>query len=334
MQQESTLGRTLWIGVLVLLVCYVAADLARSPFLAQRGAAAVRAPQLTLWITGPEAGGEAEIVARQAAAGLELENHSAVVKRLDGGSSHAVAEFLSQPPQLRGADLLVLTSSTLADLAHDREDRLVPGAAEQAVLAQALLRRSTPIRALTADRLAIAVNPQSQIDGTTDLLSAMRSAPWERLFAIADDSWSRVQLAALVERAGVSGEARFRVFSSGEEAARAVGDGTAETALVTRGALLGETARGNLRRLAWPVGGWAPRTWIALVAPPGLATSRAAKLRHTVDRLLADPTWRAQQRRAGREPLAADRPSLPALLATGSARAAQLERLADRVERR
>ncbi|HVY77497.1 MAG TPA: hypothetical protein VG898_03225 [Solirubrobacterales bacterium] len=330
MQQESTLGRTLWIAILVLLVCYVAADFARSPFFAQRGAAAVQAPQLTLWITGPEAGGEAEIVARQAAAGFELSGHSTVVKRLDGGSSHAVAEFLSQPRRRRSADLLVLTNSTLADLAHDRLDHLVPGAAEQAVLAQALLRRSTPIRALTADRLVVAVNPQAQIDGTTDLLEAMRSAPWDRLFAIADDSWSRVQLAALVERAGVDGEARFRIFGSGEEAGRAVGEGTAETALITRGALL---AGANLRRLAWPVAGRVPRTWVALVALPGLPAARAAKLRRIVDQLLADRSWRVQQRRAGREPFGAASGSLPALLLSGATRAARLERLADRVER-
>src|SRR5664279_3668649 len=196
MQRESRLARVLWITLVVLLGGYVVADFVRSPFVASRGSAAVRAAALTLWTPAAEAGGETGAAVRDAAAGLELDGLTVATKTISGGSSEAIAEFLARPPHGDGIPVLVLSSATFADIAHDRHDRLDPGA----------------------------------------FLSALRSAPSAQLFGISDDTWSRDELAALVNRAGVDGQVPFSVFQSGAAAAQAVETGDAAAVLAPRGA--------------------------------------------------------------------------------------------------
>lgn len=331
MQRESRLGRALWIGLLVVLVAYVAADFARSPFVAPNGSAAVRPPRLTLWTAAGESGGETGAVLQQTAAALELAGHSTVVKTLPGGSSEAIADFFSQTPSEHGTDLLVVTSTTVADLAHDRRDRLVPGAAEVAALAREMLRPAQPIGVLETDPLALAVSRYSPIADTESLLAAMRSDPDRRLFGIADDTWSRVQLAALLERAGVNGHVRFSAFQSGADAGQALETGGANTVLATRGALAEDLREGKLRELNWPTG-WseAPRAWVAVVARPGLPAERVAHLRRWLGALQGDRRWRVLLQSAGRHP-GGDRQQLAELL-RNPAPADRLERLAQRIE--
>jgi tripartite-type tricarboxylate transporter receptor subunit TctC len=333
MHGESRLGRALWIGLLVVLVAYVAADFARSPFVAPNGSAAVRPPKLTLWTPAGESGGETGAVLQQTAAALELAGHSTAVKTLPGGSSEAIGDFFSQTPSDQGTDLLVVTSTTVADLAHDRRDRLVPGAAEAAALARAMLRPVQPIGVLETDPLTLAVSRYSPIAGTDSLLAAMRSDPGSRLFGIADDTWSRVQLAALLERAGVNGHVRFSVFQSGAEAGQALETGAANTVLATRGALAEDLSEGSLRELEWPMGrSEAPRAWVAVVARPDLPAERVARLRRWFAALANDRRWRVLLRSAGRHP-GGDRRQLAELL-RNPAPADRLERLAQLVARR
>lgn len=335
MQRESTLGRVLWITVLVVLGGYVVSDFVRSPFLAPSGSAAVRPAELTLWVPGGDAGHETELVAREAAAGLFFEGHSVAVKSLSGGSSQVVARFLSHPRADGGDNLLVLSSATLADLARDRRDRLIPGAAEHAALAQQLLGRAVPLGILASEPLALAVASNSRIEDSTELLAAMRSRPGQRLFGIADDTWSRVQLAALVERAGVNGHIRFSVFQSGGEAAQALTTVGANTALATRGSLQEDARGGRLRELAWPFdGGHAPRAWTAVIGRPGLSRIDTARLREWIAALTANRRWKQLQRRAGRRPGGATGTRLARLLRAGSTEADRLELLSQRVERR
>ena len=334
MQRESTLGRALWIAIVVLLLGYVVADFVRSPFLAPSGSAAVRPANLTLWTASAESGGETGTVLRDAAAALELGGHSTVVKSLSGGSAQAVIEFFSQTPSSRGADLLVITSSTLADLAHDRRDRLVPGASEQAALAREMLRRAQPVGLLESDPLALAVSSNSPIQSGPELTDSMYSKPWEQLVAIADDTWSRVELAALVNRAGVNGHIRFSVFQSGAEAGQAIEIGAANSVVATRGAIHDDVARGLLRELDWPFSdGRAPRAWVALVARPDQANATLLRLRSWVAELRRDRHWRAQLSRAGRFAGGPETERLLELLHS-PAKADRLERLAQRVERR
>lgn len=331
MQRESRLGRALWITLLVLLGGYVVSDFVRTPFLAPSGSAAVRPAQVTLWVPEGGAGDEASPIVVRAAAALELEGHTTSVKSIRGGSSEAVADFLSHPPE-PGANLLVVTSATLADLAHDRRERLVPGAAEEAALAQELLRRAGPVGMLESAPLTIGVAPSSPLQSPRQVLAAIRSAPEQQLVAIADDTWSRVQLAALVQRAGVDGNVRFSVFQSGTEAAQAVESGRATMMLGTRGALRTEVRQGRLRELAWPFGAeHAPRFWVALVAAPALSPSRATQLRSWVAKLRTDRGWLARLREAGATPGIAGQ-DLAGLLRRDTLAANRLELLSRQIE--
>lgn len=331
MRRESRLGRALWIGLLIVLGGYVVADFVRSPFLAPSGSAAVRAAQITLWAPAGEAGGDTGAVVQGSAASLELSGHPTVVKTVSGGSSQAVARFLSQPPHDGSADLLVISSATVADLAHDGHDRLVPGAAEEAAVALELLRRAIPMGLIESDPLTIAVDADSPIASPAQLLSVLRGSPSEQLVGIADDTWSRVELASLVDRAGVDGNVRFSIFQSGTEAGRAVGTTGADIALGTRGALREGLSSGQLRTVEWPFDqGRAPRFWVALVAPPGLPHAKLVKLRGWIAGLPVTTTEAPRDVSAGTDPSGA---RLAGLLRDDLARADRLELLSQRVER-
>jgi len=325
----------LWLALLVLLCGYVVADFVRSPFVASSGSAAVRPAQLTLWVVGAEAGGDAGTVAQQAAASLELAGHTTVVKSLDGGTSQAVADFLARRSGSDGANLLVVTGATLADLAHDRADRLVPGASEQAAVAQALLARAEPVGALASSPLALGVPAGSTVDSGPSLLAAMRTTPWDRLVAIADDTWSRVQLAALVAHVGVSGHTRFSVFPSAADAVQGAEIGEANMVMASRGAVRGEARSGQLRTIPWPHdAGPTPRDWVALVSAPSAAPESLAASSSWIGTLSRDTSWHRALRREGRDPLVAQGRQLTALLRGWSDQAARLERLSQLVESR
>jgi hypothetical protein len=330
-QRESRLGRALWIAIVVVLGGYVVTDFVRSPFLAPSGSAAVRGPAVTLWAPAAEYGGETGVVLDRGAAALELNGHPTAVKSLSGGTAQAVIDFFSGYSG-SGGDLLVVTSTTLADLAHDRHDLLVPGAAEQAAIARELLRRAEPVGMLESEPYSLAVGRESAIRSGSGLLAALARSPRRQLFAIEDDTFSRDQLAALVDRAGVDGEVHFGVFQSAAEAGGAIASGTANVVLAPRGALREEVAAGRLRELAWPLRGAPPRTWIALVARPHLPAHRLAHLRRWVRALSGDRRWAAQLRREGRSPASPGTRRLAGLLAD-TGRADRLERLAQSVER-
>jgi tripartite-type tricarboxylate transporter receptor subunit TctC len=263
--------------LLVLLLGYVVADFVHNPFIAPTGSAAVPVPRVTLWVAGSVAGGDAALVARDTAAALQLRGTTTAVETLSGGSSQAVADFFTARGP--GIPLLVVTNVTLADLAGDRADGLVPGAGMQAAVAQQLLRAAVPIGLLSTDALELGVPQRSPIRQPAQLLAAMRAAPAARLFGLPDDTWSRDELAALVQAAGVPGRTRFAAYPSGAEAVQALARGEVDTVLATRGALRAE----GVRRLAWPFGGAnAPRAWVALVAPPWLPRAEIATLRHAI----------------------------------------------------
>jgi tripartite-type tricarboxylate transporter receptor subunit TctC len=326
MKRESRLGRALWLVLLILLGGYVAADFVRSPFSAPRGAAAVRRAAVTIWAPAGEATDESGAVLSQAAAGLELGGHPTVVKTIPGGSTRALISFLSRRRPERG-QLLAISSTTLADLAHDRRETLVPGAAEEAALARALLRHSRPVGMLASAPLEVAVDRSSAIRNGSELVATLAAEPGELLFGIDDDTFTRDQLAAFVEGAGVNGEVRFSVLQSASEAGQAISGGSAETVLAGRPALHGQ----HLRTLGWPIPDPQPHAWVALVARPSVSSADLAKVRSWVDTLQTEPIWRAHLRAEGRDP--ADPGTHPlASLIRHSAPVDHLEQVAERIE--
>ncbi len=331
MKRESRLGRVLWLVLLVLLGGYVVADFVRSPFSAPRGAAAVRPAAVTIWTPAGDASDESGTVLRGAAAGLELAGHQAVVKSIPGGSAEAVISFLSQRSPGHGA-LLAISSGTLADLAHDRRETLVPGAAEEAALARALLRRAKPVGMLASTPLQLAVGRDSPIHSGQELVADLIAAPGDQLIGIDDDTFSRDQLAALVEGAGIDGEVHFTVFQSGAGAAAAIESGAAETVLAGRPALRADLHHGRIREFGWPLPGPAPRSWVAVVARPDIGATELRELRGWIAGLQVEPRWRAILRGEGRRPADPGTKELASLI-HHTAPADRLEEIAQRVER-
>ncbi len=327
MKRESRLGRALWLALLILLAGYVVADFVRSPFSAPQGAAAVRGAAVTIWAPAGEAGEESGAVLTGVAAGLDLADHPTVVKSIPGGSARALISFLSRRHDGQGR-LLAITSTTLADLAHDRHEMLVPGAAEEAALARALLRRAKPIGMLASNPVELAVEGGSPIRNGPELVASLLAAPDEQLFGIDDDTFSRDQLAAFVADAGVDGEVHFNVFHSGSAAARATAAGSGGAVLAGRPALRGE----RLHRLGWPLSTPQPRAWVALLAGSEVAATELGNLRAWIADLQRDPHWRANLRDEGRVPAAAGTRSLARVI-RHTAPADHLERVAQRVER-
>jgi tripartite-type tricarboxylate transporter receptor subunit TctC len=325
MKRESRLGRVLWLVLLVLVGGYVVADFVRSPFSAPRGAAAVRPATVTIWAPAGEAGDESGPVLKEAAADLELGGHPTIIKTVPGGSARALISFLSRPHP--GGRLLAITSTTLADLAHDRREMLVPGAAEEAALARALLRRSKPVGMLSVAPLELAVEPNSPIRSGSELLASLAGDPSEQLIGIDDDTFSRDQLAALVAGAGVDGEVHFNVFQSPADAEQALASGSTHTILAGSPALRDT----HLRRIGWPLPGPRPHAWVALVAPPQMGTAALDTLRGWIGKLQHDPEWRAHLRADGRHAAAPGERTLARLIRHAAA-ADRLERLAEHVE--
>jgi tripartite-type tricarboxylate transporter receptor subunit TctC len=327
MKRESRLGRALWLVLLVLLGGYVVADFVRSPFSAPRGAAAVRPAAVTIWAPAGEAGDESGPVLGGAAAGLELGGHRAVIKSIPGGSARALISFLSRHRE-GGGQVLAITSTTLADLAHDRHETLVPGVAEEAALARALLRRSRPIGMLASEPLELAVDKRSAILNGSELVASLAAAPEEQLFGIDDDTFSRDQLAAFVEGAGVDGEVHFSLFPAAGDAGQAITTGAAEMVLAGRPSL----RHAHLRELGWPLSTPQPRAWVGLVAPSSITASELADLRDWVADLQTERHWRAHLRAEGRSPADPGTHTLARLI-RHTAPSDRLERLAERVER-
>ena len=331
-KRESRLGRVLWLVLLVLLGGYVVADFVRSPFSAPRGAAAVRPAAVTIWTPAADAGDESGAVLHGAAAGLELGGRDAVVKSIPGGSAEALISFLSRRRPGHGA-LLAISSGTLADLAHDRRETLVPGAAEEAALARALLRRAKPVGILASAPLRLAVDSNSPLRSGAELVADLIAAPGDQLFGIDDDTFSRDQLAALVEGAGIDGEVHFTVFQSGAGVATAIESGAAQTVLAGRPALRADAHHGRIREFGWPLPGPAPRSWVAVVARPDTGATELRQLREWVGALQVEPRWRAIMRGEGRRPGAPGTREVASLI-RHTAPADRLEEIAQRVERR
>jgi hypothetical protein len=181
---------------------------------------------------------------------------------------------------------------------------------------------------LSSNPLELAVERGSPIRDGSELVAALAAAPEELLFGIDDDTFSRDQLAAFVQGAGVDGEVHFSVFRTADEANQAIATGAAEAVLVGRPAL--DDPR--LHILGWPLPTPQPRAWVGLVARPSIGAAELADLRAWLARLQTDRHWRSHLRAEGRRPADPGTRAL-ARLVRHTAPADRLERVAERVER-
>jgi tripartite-type tricarboxylate transporter receptor subunit TctC len=323
----------LWPALLLVLLAHAVSDVLHHPFLGDTGDAAIVDAHLTLWVPGTEAGGPSEAVAREAAASLQLTGRPATIKLLrTGGAAGAVGRFLGPGSNARPADLLVVSSATVADLARGRSDTLFGDQAVEAADAVALLRRARPLAILAQDTLQLAVRTRSRLRDGAQLTAELRRDPRSHLLAIEGDAWTKVQLGRLVQRAGVAGRVPYRAYPSGGEAALGLESGDADVVLAPSSELRAEVATGRLRVLRWPSrDGVAPRAWTAVLEAPRLRPGQHERLADELGRLADDPHWRALLRSAGRAVPTVAPPR--AFLAERLADAAWLQRATAHVER-
>jgi len=322
----------LWAIVLTIVVLIVVVSYAQQALSSSDDEAVGFGPSLTLWVAGAQSGGQTVSVATQAASCWELHGHSTTVGVLPGGSATAVAEFLDG---VRGKpdELLLITSTTLADIAHDQRDPLLGDESrERAERAEQMLSAAAPIAILASDPLTLTVAAHSPIHNTDELFERIRHFSSRPLLDVAADSWLRGNLAALVEQAGVQGVVPYGVFGSSREAiANVAGDGE-EVGLTPYSAVRADLQSGRLREIRWP-GGRPPRTWMAILAPAGLAREEIAALRRQARGLCAGGAWAEVLRTDGLHPVLPGAVGLGSFVPDGIREAARLQVLARRIMR-
>jgi hypothetical protein len=334
MQDGSLLARSLWTLVLVGVVVAVVVSFARNPLAGGDDQVGGLGQPVTLWVANGETGGVAEAVAQQAAGCWQSDGLPARVGTLSGGSAGAVVSFLTR---VHGApdELLVITSTTLSDIAHDLGGSLPPEPHERALQALRLLAGAAPIAVLGSEPLMLAVRAGSPIRTRAELLSLMRRQPARTPpFGVAGDTLLQDNLAALVRSSGLHGELPYALFGSTREALVSLEAGEVEVVLAPAGALREGVRRGRLRELSWPVpGGGAPRAWVAIVAPIGLSPRVVADLRTRARTLCTGSAWTRLLREDGRSPVAPATRRLAGFVRAEVGAARRLQALAAQVVR-
>lgn len=337
MRPESGFDRTLWTVALVAAIALVIASFAQHPLFGGDGEASGFGRPLTLWVASGEAGSQTEAVAHQVAACWDLDGRSVSVGVLPGSPTSAVVDFLRR--RHRAPDeLLVLTSTTLAEIARAEGDAPASEAQERARQAASLLSRAPAVALVGSDPLTLAVRANSSLHGTAQLLALLRGQPSRPLVGIAESAWLQGNLALLARSAGVQGQMPFSSFRSSREATASLGSSDVHVVLAPRSALSGELRDGNLRTLSWP--GTSPRRrsdgpqgWMALMAPRGLNPAQLSGLRRQAGALCGHRTWRRLLRADGLTPAAGGSAVPGGFVMRGLAEATRLQGLAARIVR-
>jgi hypothetical protein len=334
MQEESQLARYLWPIVLTIAVVVVVVSFARRPLAGGDSVASSFSPPLTLWVTGAEANGQAAAIAAQAASCWTTNGSSASVGVLPGDSSTAVVGFLDRA-HVSATELLLITSNTLAEIARDEGDQLLPEEVrEHARQAVGLLRGARTVAVLASDPLALAVRADSPIRSTDQLVTLVRRSLPRPLFDVAADAWLRGSLAELVQSVGLEGEVPYGVFDSSQEALASLAAGEDDVVVAPHSAIVRELRDGRLRELPWPpLGGSAPRAWMAIIGTSGLDGARLARLRSQARGLCGPATWSRLLHRDGLSPVKPGSVRLASFLREGIEEAGQLQALASRTMR-
>ncbi|HEY2631428.1 MAG TPA: hypothetical protein VGI26_03515 [Solirubrobacteraceae bacterium] len=303
MGREPSFDRTLWTIVLVAAIALVIASFAQRSLFGGDGEASGFGRPLTLWVASGEAGSQTEAVAHQVAACWDLDGRAVNVGVLPGSPTSAVVDFLRQPHR-EPNELLVVTSTTLADIAHAEREAVATEAQERARQAARLLTGAPSVALIGSDPLTIAVRASSSLRTTTQVLSLLRGQPTRPLVGISENLWLQGNLAVLAQAAGVQGDMPYSSFRSSREAIASVGSTDVRVVLAPASAVSADVRGGSLRTLPWPAnaGPSSPRAWIALMAPRGLDASQLDGLRHQAGTLCTRDSWRRLLRSDGLSP--------------------------------
>lgn len=330
MRRESDLSRFLWTLVLVAVIALVITNFAERPLLGGDGKALGFQQPMTLWVASDDPSPQAERVVQQAAGQWDSRTRFASIEVLPGGSVAGVASFLDRVHR-DSSDLLVISSTTIADIARERAQPVGSEASEQAHHVTALLRDAPPIAVVCADPLLFAVPRDSSLRDLQGL-SGPYSTPSKPLFSIANDSWETSNLAALVERYGLTGRIPYTEAPSANEAVITTASGQASVVFAPRSEIQRELRRGRVRQLPWPPGlGRPPLSWIAIVGPTGLSSGQIASLRHQARRLYQGHGWDAVLQADGLSPTSVSPAALPNFVNSNLRQAVELQSTADRI---
>jgi tripartite-type tricarboxylate transporter receptor subunit TctC len=333
MREESRLDRTLWTIVLVLAVTIVVVSFARQPLLGGDSVASGFSPPLTLWLAGSQSGGQAEAVAQQAATCWESAGRPVTVGVLPGSSSEAVGDFLARVHRAPG-DLLLVTSTTLSDIAHVNASAPLSPAGESAQRTVRLLAGAAPVALLASDRLTLSVRATSPVRSTAELLSLMHREATRPLLGVAEGTWLQGNLASLAQSADLHGQVPYSVFRSSREAVVSLDAGDVEAIEAPHSALRDELREHRLRELPWPTPRRAtPRAWVAVVAPAGIDRNELATLRAQAQHLCTGPMWARMLRGDGMSSVAVSKPQLADFVRDDLGEATRLQTLATHIVR-
>jgi hypothetical protein len=330
-QLESRLDRSLWTIVLLVAVGLVIANFAQRPLFGRDSEASGFGHPLTLWVTGGESDSQSRAVARQVAACWQLGGRPVSVGVLPGSSTAAVADFLRIAHRAPD-ELLLITSTTFADLARD--ERAAPGSEtrERAQQTARLLTQAPPVSLLGSDPLTLAVSSSAHARTTGQLLALMRERPAEPFIGIAEDSWLEGNLAELAQIAGVQGRLPFDTYRSSRLALASLSAGEIGVVLAQRSSVARATAEGRVRMLPWP-GASAPHGWDALLAPRGLGAAQIGALRRQASASCPSGTWQRLLRADGLAPARSGSVPGMSFVHEGLDEASRLQALAARIVR-
>lgn len=338
---ESSLDRTLWTLVLLVVIAVVLASFAQRPLFGGDGEAAGFGRPLTLWVASGESGSQTEAVAHQVAACWNLNGRSVSVGVLPGSPTAAVVSFLRRPH--RTADeLLVVTSTTLADIAHAERVAAATETQERAEQAARLLSHAPAVTLIGSDPLTLAVRTGSPLRSTPELLSLLRAESARPQVGIAENAWLQGNLAVLAQAAGVRGQMPFSSFRSSREALASVGSNDVRVVLAPRSAVENDLRDDAVRTLQWPstqiageqsLASHPPQAWMALLAPRGLNATQLASLRHQAGSLCTRNAWRRLLRSDGLTPASSSNKIPHDFVRHSLGEAAQLQQLAARIVR-
>jgi hypothetical protein len=330
MRRESELGRILWCLVLIGTLAVVVASFLQRPLFGEDGEASGFAQPMTLWVASADFADEAQRVIEQATSRWDTPTRIASAEVLPGGSVAGVTSFLARVHD-NPDELLVISSSTLADVAHDRAAPRASEVGMQARYAAALLERAPVIAVVCTDPLLLAVPRDSPLHSLQGL-STDGMAGSTPLFSVAQESWETANLAALVERYGLTGRIPYSVASSAHAAVTATETGQASVVLAPRSEIRGQLRAGRMRQLPWPADrGSAPQSWIAILGPTGLSAAQLQYLRARARELYSGSAWATVLRADGLSPASSAPAALARFVNTNLARAIALQGTAARL---
>jgi tripartite-type tricarboxylate transporter receptor subunit TctC len=328
-------SRSLWRLVLAATLLIVIADFADYPTVSGLRASPP-VTDLTLVLTAGDAGSPLKKDADVFAGALSELPRSAQARSSGVGTAATILEFAEhQDP----GELLLLTSTAVAELTRGAQQPTSDDEARASRSALAALRRLQPIAPLFRDPVAVLVRDGPGPADFAELIDQVVERPGGRVLGLPADAAAKASIAGLIAGLGIDGEVPYRSFPNSSQAAMALAGGTVDVAITPRSQALGELKRGKIHTLAMPPGKageahWLDPTWAILVGAPALREHQRQALRKVAARAQRSRSWRLHLGRQRLQPLEVGAEGLRRFVSRRAARAARLAEIVAAVSER